>query len=286
MLQEDEFLLISDKRFNQCVQFVGQGFFGIRLETTSNAYRDDAHQLTAAQIAGLVDLGLQLPSRIPEESDPLSDPDGSPNIFREFASPVDFDALAAVAVNVLNIIAVPHAGYLEYDAFSNVDGNSLSFPALGLRREIHSEDSDTNPKLPQLLLDTISELTGVDTWVFGDDGEVGGIHFCSVTAYVKILSDTPHIRIYAPLNENVEESPALLSRINELNAEYGFMHLFHQGGTIFALSDILASPFNVSIVAHWLGNFFQIADELNGVLQAEFGDAASTGEVQPTSVTH
>jgi len=231
-------------------------------------------------------LGLQLPTRIPEDSDPQNDPDGSPNFYCEFPTPVDFDALAALAVNVLNIIAVPHAGYLQYDAFSNVDGNSLSFPALGLRREIHSEDSDTNPNLPQLLLDTISELTGVDTWAFDNDGEIGGVHFCSVTAYVKILSDTPWIRIYAPLIENVMESPVLLTRLNELNVEYGFMHLFHQNGTIFALSDIPVSPFNVSIVAHGLGNFFQIADEINGVLQAEFGQCGSTGEQQAIPVTH
>ncbi len=286
MLQEDEFLVISDKRFNQCVQFVGQGFFGIRLETTSDYYRDDAHQLTDVQIAGLVDLGLQLPSRIPEDSDPQNDPDGSPNFYLETPNPIDFDSLAALAVNVLTVLNVPYAGYLEYDAFSHVDGNSLSFPALGLRREIYSEDSDTNPKLPQLLLNTLSELTGVDTWVFDNDGEIGGVHFCSVTAYVKILSDTPWIRIYAPLIENVMESPVLLTRLNELNVEYGFMHLFHQNGTIFALSDIPVSPFNVSIVAHGLGNFFQIADEINGVLRAEFGDAGALPNKTVGKVTH
>jgi len=116
-LEEDQYLVISVKRTNRFVQFAAQGAFGMRAETTSNDYLTGSERLSARQVLALRAAGWHGQTGSPDESTPEKDPDGSPNFFVEFASPVPFMDVAQLTVQtVAEILGVPHPGFLE--AFS------------------------------------------------------------------------------------------------------------------------------------------------------------------------
>ena len=285
-LVEDEILILSLKRSNLFIQFVSQGSFGMRSETVSNYYRDDAQQLDQQQTADLTDIGWQTPTRNPDESTPETDPDGSSNFFFDAIVPWQGMNLANVTVRTLvQVLKVSHPGFLEYDAFDS-NGQSLPLPSLGLKRQIASDDGEKDGALPQLLLETIKELTGIDDWQFDEDGDIGGIRYGSVSTYARLIDDRPYVRFYATLIRDLEETQALFMRINELNGDNGHLHFVVKNGAVTALSDVLVTPFVTSHVAHALGNFCQTVDEVNDTLQAEFGGDAASIEQPPSRLTH
>jgi hypothetical protein len=133
-MTEDQFLIIMHKGTNRYVQFAAQGFFGMRAETVCNSYLEGPEQLTAEDIAMLRALGWDDPTSGPGAT-PHDDPDGSPNFFREWVSPVDHTEIAALAVRtLLEIHDVAHPGWLEYGAFDSDDAQIL-LPGLGLKHE-------------------------------------------------------------------------------------------------------------------------------------------------------
>jgi hypothetical protein len=285
-LEEDQFLILTSKRSQEFVQFAGQGSYGMRVEGMSNYYRDDAHQLNDVQIAALVDAGWNAPTKDPTASTPNNDPDGSPNFYLDAELPIDFLAVAGLAVSTLvDVFDVSHPGYLEYKAFSS-DGNSIIFSSLGLKREIEDVDSDQKSKLPERLLETVRELTNIDSWEFDEDGDIGGIEFGCVTSFVRCLENLGYIHMHAVVCRDVEPTLALLQRVNELNFENGHLHLFVRNNVVVAVSDVLAVPFVSSIIAHGLGNFCQIADELSVILNAEFGEDAVSTNPKTNQVVH
>src|ERR1035441_6380341 len=48
VLEEDQFLVITEKRGWAYVQFAGQGSFGVRAQCVSNNYLDEAHEIGRA----------------------------------------------------------------------------------------------------------------------------------------------------------------------------------------------------------------------------------------------
>jgi hypothetical protein len=142
-------------------------------------------------------------------------------------------------------------------------------------------------RLHERLLETVKELTNIDDWAYDDDGDIGGIVFGSATSFVRCLENLGYIHMHAVVLRDVEPTLALLQRVNELNFENGHLHLFVRNNVVVAVSDVLATPFVSSIIAHGLGNFCQIADELSVILNAEFGeDAVSTNPKINQVVVH
>jgi len=261
---------------------MGQGFFGIRIETISNYFRHEANQLTQKQIACLLDIGWNRPTGSQIHGTPECDPDGSPNYYQDFSNPVDFDALAGMAGRTfIEVIKISHPGFLEYECFDGA-GNSISVPELGLKRAGAVSQKEA---LPQLLIDTITEVTGISDWAFDEDGILSGITFGSATTHIHLLKDEKYVRLCSIILEDVKESLSLLARLNELNTENGYMHVFFKNGTVVALSDVQVVPFVNNHLVNALGNFCQVADGFFDTLNAEFGDGASFAE-PPTHVTH
>lgn len=284
-LEEDQFIILTKKHSKEFIQIVCQGSFGTRLETISNFFRDEANQLTEAQIANLIQLGWYFPTGDQVFGTPEFIPDGSPNFYYDAPIPIDFAALAGMAVKTFtDVLHISHPGFLEYQAFDQ-DGNSLPLPTLGLKLSIQSEESDQNSKLSKMLLDTVKELTAIDDLSYDADGNICGIYYGSINACARLIDDLPYIRLFSGLLDNIETTHELLVRLNELNAENGHMHLIVRDGFVIALSDILIRPFIASHIAHGLENFCQISDEMHITLQAEFGDGASVVE-QPTKLKH
>lgn len=282
MLAEDQFLVISVKGSNRFVQFAAQGSFGMRAETTSNSYLAESEQLDAGQIAALIQAGWSAPTGGPKASTPELDPDGSPNFFIEFPDPVPFGDVAKLSVHTLaEVLRVPHPGFLEYEV-GNVDGTPLELPALGLKRAVRDAPA-VDPR--QLLLATMRKLTGIDDLKFDGDGDIG-IRYGSVVAYLCLVGKPPHVHIFSPLVLDVEESPKLLERLNEINANLGALHVYLRDGIIFAVSDLPATPL---VPEHLVGAaqaFFQIADGIDTLLQAEFGGRTTFAESMPSVLKH
>ncbi len=134
-LNEDEYLILTYKRGICFVQFAAQGEFGMRIEATSNAYIEPATARLAPQdYLIMAELGWHLPNEeLAKHGGADADPDSSPNFFLDVANPIDFRAVATLAVNTLRrVYHIRHPGMLVYKAFAS-EGSEIRFPSLRLK---------------------------------------------------------------------------------------------------------------------------------------------------------
>lgn len=284
-LDEDQFLVVAVKRTNRFVQFAAQGAFGMRAETTSNAYLAESERLSVQDIAALGAAGWLSPTGNHDESTPEKDPDGSPNFFVEFDTPVPFAAVAELAVRTLaDILGVPHPGFLEYDAY-DAEGNAIVFPSLGLRRTGPKPRVAAAVPLPERLLATLRDSTGIADLDFDDDGDIG-VRFGSVIAFARLIGAPASVRVFSRILADIEVTPELLSRLNYINVNARHLHFFHRNEAVFAVADIPAEPFVSEQVAGLFAYFCEITDGIDSVLQSEFGGCTTFVESLPSSVKH
>jgi len=132
-LDEDEYLIISEKKRNIFVQFSAQGSFGIRVEAVSAQFYREGVTLGREEKKMFRALGWRRPTYVkkPGMSEP---PDGSCNYYVDTvdASPSD---LAELAVRTFHsVYGTRHPWSLQYRAFGS-DNYEIRFPTLGLKRE-------------------------------------------------------------------------------------------------------------------------------------------------------
>jgi hypothetical protein len=285
-LDEDQYLVINVKKSNRYVQFAGQGSYGLRVETTSNHFLDKEERLDRKQVAALKAMGWQPPTGKPKQAVPRKDPDGSPNFFAEFEAPIEGEKVANLAIETLvAILGVPHPGMLEYEAFDSA-GSSLEFRQLGLKSTVRKPRGKiTAPDANQLLLTTISGVTGFTDLELDSDGDVG-VRYGSMIAYARVIGSPPVVHLFSPLVREVAESPALFERINELNRGSREVRYFVIEGTIFAAADVSMEPFVEAIVANAYRHFCQAADDVDELLQAEFGGKTMYEPSMSSTVRH
>ena len=281
-LQEDQYLVISAKQSSGLyVQFVGQGFYGIRIETVSNQYLDRPEKLTDHQLHKLAELGWKPPTENIKDKSQDKDPEGSPNYYIDYSPPVPFDAAAQVAVTTLTAVhKIPHPGYLQYEAFDS-DGNSISIQALGLKRMARIADSNHH-NIRGDLLSTIKRFTGLTDLQYNQDGNIG-MRLGSLLAFVRYDEHPPSIRFHSPLVSGIEESPELYARLNELNSGVGCMHFFYHNNRVIAVSDIPAVPFHAGHFLQAFKMFYEIADGVDELLVGEFGGKTAFAHTMPTT---
>lgn len=137
-LEEDEFFVISAKaKINYFVQFAQHGGFGMRLEAVGNDFIEPNDALTVEDYDRLVTMGWQRATyRMPGDPAPGSEPmEGSPNFFIDTPAPVDYEAVAAIAVcSLREIYKIKSPLRLQYKAWHR-DKTSIRFPMLKIRRE-------------------------------------------------------------------------------------------------------------------------------------------------------
>ncbi len=286
-LVEDQYLIVQVKQSNRFIQFAAQGAFGMRMETTSNHFLSKQEKLDERQIAALIEAGWQVPTGKPDESMPENDPDGSPNYYAEFAAPVSFEAVARLTVcTFAEILRVPHPGFLQYEAFDDTEGEwaSLALPALGLKQAKPAQPGDELASLAEALLTTLKEETGISDLDYDNDGDIR-IRYGSAAAFVRLITDPLHIRIYSPLLYDVEVSPGIFARLNDINANGAMMRFYFQNGVIYGTYDCSAVPFVKAHVVQALANICEIADGIDGLLQEEFGGKTAFHEELTPSLT-
>lgn len=278
-MEQGQLLTLQKVSPLEWIQFAPQGK-SIRIECKSNAYREAHEQLTVHQVAELADIGWLVPTGSPEESTPSKDKFGSPNHFVDLPLPLKPKALSGLVVRTFTEVfstALPQD--LVYEAYGD-DKGSLSLPDLGLKPQMDLQDVDLNPKLAELLLSVAKEITNIPDLVLDCDGDIGPVGYKDIRAYLRLVEGSKYVRIYSPILMQIAESPALLTKLNDLNTINGFMHLCHMpNGCVMAVSDVLATPFISSYVATALGNFLQVTSDCAIEVIAEFGDDGS--DVQP-----
>lgn len=281
-LEEDQYLILNVKHSNRYVQFAAQGAFGLRAETTSNGFLAKTEVLESRQIEALLALGWQPPTGQAAESTRENAPDGSPNFFCDFPAPLDAAAVARLAVQTLaEILRVPHPRFLEYEAFG--DQGQFDLPLLDLKQR-SNQDGKSNPEpLQSRLLETLRQATSITDLEYDDDGDIG-IRYGSAVIFATIVGDSALVRYYTPLLKDVEESVALLARLNDINARLALAKLVYQNGLIFIVLDLPAQPFQPDPVVRGFRQICAVADGLDDILQAEFGGSLGVPDF-PGSVT-
>ena len=134
-LEEDEFLVLDFKRAVYYVQFAAQGRFGMRAEAACNTYIDPPEaRLSADDYRLMEQLGWHRATTLPPEAGGDRSPDDSPNFHVDPASPIDYLALATLAVETFRLVyRVKHPGRLKYKAFAS-NGTQIRFPTLRIMR--------------------------------------------------------------------------------------------------------------------------------------------------------
>ena len=283
-LEEDQFLVISAKQGDRFVQFAGQGSFGIRAETASNAFLPKSEQLDDEQIKALGALGWSPPTGTPETSTPEADPDGSPNFFREFAQPVRHRAIAKLAVRTLaEVLRVPYPGFLHYEAFG--DDGLVDLPMLGLKvRKVAKQVEDAG-SLQQKLLAALREATGVEALEFDGDGDIP-VRLGSAISFTRVIEEPPMIRITAPMVIEIEADPVLLAKLNEFNANSDVVRYALRNGTLYAVADLIARPFVAAHVIRAFRDFMAMADGFDEMIRTEFGGHTAFKDEFRSSLRH
>ena len=284
-LKEDQYLILAVKRSNRFIQFAAQGSFGIRMETTSNSYLPKPEKLGPRQIEALLKAGWNIPTGKPAKSTPENDPDGSPNYFVEFPMPVPFEAAASLVVHTFaEILRVPHPGNLEYKAFDDEQGE-ITMPGLGLKLAQEAAPDDSVEQLSEMLLATLKKTVGIDSLAMDEDGDIG-IRYGSALTFVRLIADPPYVRIHSRVLSDVTQSAGLHGRLNDINSGITMVRFVFQNGSVYAIADICSSPFVASHVAQALVQFCTVTDEMDGLLQNEFGGSTAFVETMPSSARH
>ncbi|MEO8681582.1 MAG: hypothetical protein ABI665_21225 [Vicinamibacterales bacterium] len=290
VLEEDQFLIISLKSGWAYVQCAAQCSFGLRAEAMSNNYLHGSHAISDAKVSALQALGWLAPTGTPDEATPKLQPDGSPNFFRDFPRPVPFEGVARMAVRALiDVFDIPHPGFLDDQAFDR-SKRAILIPTLGLMRRLPAPPPakppvDTVERVRGLMLDAIRKAAGDSTLEFQDDGHLA-LRFGSALVIVRVHKEPFCVRIVSPVLAKVEADDLLIDRLNELNARVRFARLFVEDGTVFAVTEVSASPFVAEHVFDACGSLGRLADEIDDILQKQFGGRTGFGQFRSTSRVH
>ena len=289
-LEEDQFLVISAKRGWAYVQFSAQGAFGLRAEAVSNHYLPESHALSARRVAALKELGWSAPTGTPRESTPKRQPDGSPNFFVDFDRPVPFVGVARLAVRTLTeVLGISHPGQLHYDA-SDANRRSILLPTLGLMRRpsapVQAKSlADTIERIRERVLDAIREASGDADLAFDEEWRIA-LRFGTALVFVRVHDEPLCVSLTSPILTNVGADDLLVERLNDLNTKVRFARLFLLEGTVYAVIEVPASPFAVEHVVDACGMIGHLADQIDQMLQEQFGGRTAFGEFRTKSSVH
>lgn len=115
------------------------------------------------------------------------------------------------------------------------------------------------------------------------DGDVL-VRFGSAAVYVRVLEAPPLVRVYSPVLSDVELDDKLLRQVNALNAQLHLVRLVGVQRTVFGVVDVPAEPLVHEHVVRACGVLGQLADDVDDLLQAEFGGRTAFGGYRTRSL--
>lgn len=282
LIHEDQFLIIQQKQGPRCLQFAGQGRFGLRAEVVSNNFLTGSSQITTEEHEALIRHGWSAPSGSAESATPELDPDGSPNYYIDFPEQTLAAQIADIAVSTLvEGLSIHHPGILHYEAFDG-DGNALYFPMLGLKPATEGVPSQTPV---EQLVHAMRLATGIGDLEFDDDGNVS-ISYCDIPIFLSIGDSPPSVRLGALLAKDLPEDGTLLSRVNALNVETTHMHCFIDEGRAIAVASLPLAVMNGPEFSTLLDQFSIQSQSIAIELRALSNGKAFVSGADATSILH
>lgn len=115
------------------------------------------------------------------------------------------------------------------------------------------------------------------------DGDLLLAHGSALT-FVRPAVEPPRLHFASPLLAGVPESPELIGRLNDINAQIAFGRLFHRDSTVVAEMELICRPFVPEHVAIAANIMSRLADEVDDMLQDEFGGKTFFGDAVPPKV--
>ena len=281
-MAEDQFLILQCKGSRRFVQLATQ-HNNIRVEASSNHFLLGRDVLRAKDIKALGRLGWLSPTGAPEQATPERDPNGSCNYFLDLPWPVDFSKLATLLVKTLStVMGVPHDGYLAYTAFGVDGGRDVSYPNLGIKREV-IDPSLRLDELAERLLSVLQEASDCAHLAFNEDGDVA-LDITGQRCFASLVGKPPVVRFHMPLLAGISLSKKLLEQLNQLNLRDSSVCHVWSNDWVFAVQDIPAWPLQAQHVVDSLNLFPETAAKSALWLQSEFG--AETSTLKPSGVSH
>lgn len=116
-----------------------------------------------------------------------------------------------------------------------------------------------------------------------DDGDLLLAHGSALT-FVRPAVEPLRLHFASPLLTGVPESPELIGRLNLINAQIAFGRLFHRGSTVVAEMELICRPFVPEHVAIAANIMSRLADEVDDMLQDEFGGKTFFGDEVPPKI--
>lgn len=284
---EWQYLILSDQRTARYVQFAVYAESLLRAEAVSSDFLPETHELGQAEEAALEKAGWRPPGTQGTEGGAAPRRPG--NYYRNFPRPVDYGAVASLAISTMrDIFQTPHPARLEYQAFER-GGAGIIVPGLQLVRRRPAPAPKAPDRPPDLdamrrrLLEALREAAGDPNLELDADGDIP-VRYNSAAVYVRARQQPPCVLLFSPLLSRVEHREGVVERLNELNTRIKFARLFESKGTIWAAIELFAAPFVVEHVVEACRYLGALADDMGGALQAQFGGRTTFGEFREKSL--
>ncbi|HUC14407.1 MAG TPA: YbjN domain-containing protein [Acidimicrobiales bacterium] len=281
-LEVDQYLIVNLRRRPEFyVQFAQGGANGLRAETVSNAFLPDDEHLDDHALGELLALGWEPPQP--------GSRGGGPNHHRDWATPVPYSDVSSLAVATLTkVLGASRPGMLTYTAFAK-GGTQIIIPTLGIRREPVNKDerkpSEPSPvhsaeELLEQVKRVMGPLLGTDEIVVDNDGDIP-VRSGSVMVYVRVLKNTPVVRVFSPVIYDLGAPPDILDAVNDINNEVLFARAVWDGNGVVLSSDVLGAPLVGAQLTRSYEAVAQLADEYALKLQERYGGRLAFGPALP-----
>jgi type III secretion system-like peptide-binding chaperone len=128
----------------------------------------------------------------------------------------------------------------------------------------------------------MKELLGVESLIVWDDGTIP-IRAGSAGVYVRLteVNDRALVHVYSPLLRGVAQTPALLDRLNEINASSYQARVFWIEEQVIAAIDLLAEALDKEELKVALELISGFADLWDTELRAAFGGQTAFDDATP-----
>jgi transcriptional regulator with XRE-family HTH domain len=112
---------------------------------------------------------------------------------------------------------------------------------------------------------------------FDSEGDIP-IRRHDVMLFVRVLEDPLSVLVFSPMIVGIDESAALLERINDLNANIHFVRFCLTHGGVVADIELFADPFDPALVIAACRTLTQTAEAVGPDLQNEYGGRLFFGD--------
>lgn len=118
----------------------------------------------------------------------------------------------------------------------------------------------------------VAELLGVEKVNVDETGNIP-IRSGSAVCFARLLEGPtgPMFRVFSPMLKGVKATPALLERLNTMNADVPYVRFFHVEDVVYCSIDVVAENMQREEIEHALSAITFNADQIDDLLKNEFG---------------